>query len=114
MKNCGCQNFRKHRDIKGNEKYATLDISLKFGSMDKMRITFSEPKDNLGISGKELITSLGLKDKTSPKKYKKERYAIGNFSMKDLSKIIREFEKLSYKSYERRRPKHDPTGSNFT
>ena len=33
--------------------------------------------------------------------------------MKDLSKIIREFEKLPYKSYERRRPKHDPTDSYF-
>ena len=33
--------------------------------------------------------------------------------MKDLSKIIREFEKLSYKSYERRRHKYDPTDSYF-
>ena len=33
--------------------------------------------------------------------------------MKDLSKIIREFEKLPYKSYERRWPKHDPTDSYF-
>ena len=29
--------------------------------------------------------------------------------MKDLSKVIREFEKFPYKSYERRRPKHNPT-----
>ena len=28
------------------------------------------------------------------KKYKKARYAIGNVSEKDLSKIIKEFEKL--------------------
>ena len=33
--------------------------------------------------------------------------------MKYLSKIIREFEKLPYKSYERRRPKHEPTDSYF-
>ena len=33
--------------------------------------------------------------------------------MKYLSKIIREFEKLPYKSYERRRTKHDPTDSYF-
>ena len=33
--------------------------------------------------------------------------------MKDLSKIIRDFEKLPYKSYERRRPKNDPTDSYF-
>ena len=33
--------------------------------------------------------------------------------MKDLSRIIREFDKLPYKSYEMRRPKHDPTESYF-
>ena len=33
--------------------------------------------------------------------------------MKDLSKIIREFDKFPYKSYEIRRPKHDPTDSYF-
>ena len=54
-----------------------------------------------------------LKAKTRSKKYKKARYAIGNVSIKDLSEIIREFEKLRYKSYERRRPKHDPTDSYF-
>ena len=56
---------------------------------------------------------MGIKVKESPKKYKKTRYAIINVSMKDLSKIIREFEKLRYKSYNRRRPKHDPTDSYF-
>ena len=86
---------------------------MKFGSLDKMRFTSSEPKDNLGRSGNGLIASLGIKAKTRPRKYKKTRYAIGNFSMKDPSKIIREFEKLPYKSYEIGRPKHDPTGSYF-
>ena len=41
MKNCGCCNVRKHRDIKGSDKYATLDISLKFDNMDNMKITSS-------------------------------------------------------------------------
>ena len=27
MKNCGCFNVRKHREIKGSEKYVTLEIS---------------------------------------------------------------------------------------
>ena len=84
MKNCGCRNVRKHREIKGSEKYVTLDILLKFYSLEKMRITSSEPKYNLGISGKGLITSLGIKAKEILKKYKNERYAIGNVSMKDL------------------------------
>ena len=26
MKNCGLHNVRKHREIKGSEKYVTLDI----------------------------------------------------------------------------------------
>ena len=78
-----------------------------------MRITSSEPKDNLGRSVKGLFTSLGLKARASSKKFKKARYVIGNFSIKYLSNIIREFDKLPYKSYERRRTKHDPTDSYF-
>ena len=113
MKNCGRRNVRKHRDTKGSNKYVILDISLKFDSLDKMRITCSESKFRLGISGKGLITSMGLKSKTRPKKYKKARYAIKNVSKKDLSKIIREFEKLPYESYEKKRPGHDPTNSYF-
>ena len=36
-----------------------------------------------------------------------------NVIMKNLSKIIREFEKLPCKIYERCRPKHEPTDSYF-
>ena len=113
MKICGRRNVRKHRDIKGSYKYIYLNISLKFDSLENMRITSSEPKDNLVRSGKGLITSLGLKARTRTKKCKNARYFIGNVSKKDLSKIIREFNKLPYKSYERRRTKHDPTDSYF-
>ena len=42
MKFCGRRNVRKHRDVKGSDKYVTLGISLKFDSMDKIRITSSE------------------------------------------------------------------------
>ena len=52
MKKFGCCNVRKHRDIKDSDKYTTLDILLKFVSLDKMIITFSDPKDNLGRSVK--------------------------------------------------------------
>ena len=44
MKNCGRCNVRKHRENKGSYKYVTLDISLKFDSLDKMKITTSESK----------------------------------------------------------------------
>ena len=111
MNNCGCINVRKYREIKESDKYTTFDILLKFGSLDKMKITSSNPKDNLGISGKGLITSMSIKAKARPKKYKKARYAIVNINMKDLSMIIRKFEKLPYKSYEKRRPKHKRTES---
>ena len=76
-----------------------MAISLKFGILNKMRITYSEPKNNLGRSGNGLITSLGLNAKARPNKYKKARYAIGNVIRKDLSNIIRDFDKLPYKSY---------------
>ena len=80
MKICDCRNVRKHRDIKGSDKYVTLEISLRFDSLDKMKIISSESKDNLGISGKGLITYVGLKANSGPKKYKNSRYAIGNVS----------------------------------
>ena len=60
MKNCGRRIVRKHRDIKDSDKYITLDILLNFGSLEKMKITSSEPKYCLGRSGKVLNISLGL------------------------------------------------------
>ena len=83
-KNCGRRNVRKHIEIKCSDKYVTLDILLKFDSLEKMKITSSESKDNFGRSGKGFITSLGLKTKVRPHKYKKSRYAIGNVSKKNL------------------------------
>ena len=47
MKICGRRNFRKHKDIKGSDKYVTLGISLKFDSLDKIKITSSESKGKL-------------------------------------------------------------------
>ena len=60
-----------------------------------------------------MITSLGFKTKARSHKYKKARYAIGNVSKKDLSKIIKEFEKFEKLIYEKNRPKHEPTDSYF-
>ena len=57
----GRRNDRKHREIKNCEQYIALEIYLKFGNLDQMKITPSEPKDHLVISIKGLITSLGLK-----------------------------------------------------
>ena len=84
MENCGHSNVRKHIEIKGGDMYVTLDISLKFVSLNNMKITSSESKDNLVISGKGFITYMRLKAKVRPHKYKKARYAIGNVSKKDF------------------------------
>ena len=78
-----------------------------------MKIISLESKDNLLKSGKGLITSLGLKAKARPNKCKKARYAIVNVSKKVLSMIFSEFEKILYESYERKRPKNEPTDSYF-
>ena len=37
MKNGGRRNVMKHRDIKNGKQYIALDISLKFGYLDKMK-----------------------------------------------------------------------------
>ena len=41
MKNCGRRNVRKHKEIRGSDKYVTLDISSKFDSLYKMKIISS-------------------------------------------------------------------------
>ena len=114
MENLYRRNVRKHREIKCSDKYVTLYISLKIDSQDKMKITSSDSKKKTEISGKGLIVSLGFKDKVRPHKCKKARCAIRNVSKKDLLKIIREFKKLPYESYEKKRPKHEPSDSYFT
>ena len=54
-----------------NDKmYITLGMLLKFGSLDKVKITYLDPKYYLGRSGMGLITSLGLKTNASSRKKK--------------------------------------------
>ena len=91
MKNCGHRKVRKHKEIKGSDKCVTLNISEKFDSLKNMETTSSESKVEFGRSGKGLVTALDLKTKARSKRYKKARYVIGNVSMKDLSKKIKEF-----------------------
>ena len=74
--------------------YEILKFSEKFDNLDKMEITSSESKVKMEGSVKWLVTALALKTKARSEKYKKARYAIRNVSMKDLSKKIKEFEKL--------------------
>ena len=57
------------------------------------------------------MTSLGLNTNVISNREKNAWYAINNVSMKDPSKIIKEFGKLPNKGYVRKRPKNEPTGS---
>ena len=78
-----------------------------------MKIKSSESKGKLELSGKGLITSLDFKAKVRLHKYKKARYDTINVSEKDLSNIIRKFEKFVKLPYEKKRSKHEPTDSYF-
>ena len=54
-----------------------------------------------------------FQDQSKDKKVKKSRYPIRNVSEKDLSKIIKYFEKIGKLTYEKKRPKHEPTPRYF-
>ena len=64
----------KNIEIKKDDKYITLDISLKFGSLENMKIISSDPNYYLGRSVKGLITPLGIKIIVMSNKNKKSRY----------------------------------------
>ena len=63
MKNCVRRKVSKHKEIKGSDKIATLNVSAKFDSLNKMETTSSESKGKLGRSEKGLVTALALKTK---------------------------------------------------
>ena len=113
MKNCSRSKVRKHKKIKGSDKYVTLDISAEFDNLNKTETTSSDSREKLERSEKGLVTALAFKTKVRLQKYKKEKYAIRNVSEKDFSKIIKDFEKIGRLPYEKKRPKHEPTESYF-
>ena len=67
---------------------------MKIESLENTKITSSKSKEKLERSGNGLVNDLAFKTKVRSPKYRKARYAIGNDSEKDLSKIIKEFEKI--------------------
>ena len=93
--------------------YEILRFSGKFDDLDKMETTSSESKVKMEGSGKGLVTALALKTKAGSKNNRKGRYAIRNVSMKDLSKKIKEFEKLVRVPFLKKINKHEPTSSYF-
>ena len=113
MNNCGSCKVRKHKEIKGSDKIVTLNVSAKFDSLNKMKTTSSESKVKLERSGKGLVNALAFKTKVRSQTYKKARYAIRNVSMKELSNIIKEFEKIVKVPYVKSIPKHETTSSYY-
>ena len=79
--------------------------------MDKMKITSSEPKYDLGRSGKGFIISPSLNTIRRSKKIKEARFYINEVSLKDLYNIIKEFKDFPYEGYVRKRYKHISTDS---
>ena len=55
----------------------------------------------------------GFQGQSKATQVKEAEYAIVNISKKDLLKIITVFEILPYKSYENKRPKHEPNDIYF-
>ena len=104
---------RKHKEINSSDKIVTLNVSEKFDILNKMKTTSPDSKEKLEISGNGLVTALDFKTTVRSPKYKKARYAIGNVSEKDLSKIIKDFEKIGKLLYVKRIPKHEPTFSYY-
>ena len=84
MENSGHCNVRKHREIRNGKQYVILEISLKFGNVDKIKMTYLKTKYYLGRSGKGLITSLDLKAVRRSKNVKKEKFTINEVSLKDI------------------------------
>ena len=72
MKNCGRCKVRKHEEIKGSDKCVTLNISEKFGSLNKMEIKSSESKVELWRSEKGLVTALAFKTEAGSKNTKRQ------------------------------------------
>ena len=76
-----------------------------------MKTKSSESKEKWEISGKGLVNAMAFNTKVRFAKIQKTRYAIGNVSKKDLSNIIKEFEKIGKLHYDKKRPKHEPNSS---
>ena len=89
MKNCGCLNVRKQRDTKNGDQYIDLKTPLKFVNMDKMKIISSKLKYYLGISGKGLITSLGLNTIRRSKNDKKAMFPLLKLVLKIFLRLSR-------------------------
>ena len=64
MKNCRHRKVRKHKEIKGNDKIVTLNISEKFDSLNKIKNTSSESKEKIGKIRKGVDNHSGFQDQS--------------------------------------------------
>ena len=94
MKKCVRRKVRKQKEIKGSDKYVTLEISSKFDSLDNIKTTSSDSKGKLETSGKGLVTSLGFKTKVRSRKYKKQCMPLEMSVRRTFQIISRSLRKL--------------------
>ena len=80
---------------------------------EKLILHLQKAKDYSGRLGKGLIASLGIDTIRRPKKIKKARFSITEFSLKDISKIIKEFKDLPYEGYVGKRYKQMSNRQSF-
>ena len=71
MKICGRHKVSKHKDIRGGDKYVTLDISEKFDSLNKMESTSLESKGKFGKIRKGVGNCSGFQDQSKVDKIQK-------------------------------------------
>ena len=84
MKNCGRRNARKHREINNGDKYITLYIYLNSDSLEKIKITPSEPKDHERV----WLPIWVARPLEGQRKLKRQRISITNVSHRYISKIV--------------------------
>ena len=113
MKNVGRRKVRKHKEIRDSDNIITLEISTKFDSLDKIETTYSESKEKLERSGKEVGNRFGFQDQRKVTKILKGKVCHRKWSEKDIYRIIRKFEKCEKLPNEKNRPKQKPTERYF-
>ena len=62
MKSCGRLNVRKHREIRGSDKYVTFDISLEIVCLDKIALIsqFSYTDVMMNMKVQSVVTPLSI------------------------------------------------------
>ena len=94
MKNCGRCKVGKHKEIKGSDKYITLDISSKMDILDKMNTTSSESKEKFGNIRKGVGNRSGFQDQSKVAKIQKSGVPSEMSVRRTFRRLLRSLRKL--------------------